>query len=490
MDSILSRGSTPGEFRTPERLAVAFWTTISSIAIVLSIGTSLHLMVNYRQPTAAVSWLFAFWTLPYLGAILYLMFAVYDGPRRIRERRSLSQKLRSLSQRQQLAQPGSGVNDAEQENSMADRIFDRIGAIPTTRGNIVDLHPDPSAARRDVLDLLRNAKHEIFLETYIWDRDEFTREVGDILAQKSKEGVDVRVLLDAIGVRNSAKRLTHLKVPNAQFLSPNPLKGRFQINFRNHRKLLVVDSEIAITGGRNFGARYYDEGESGIRDLSIWVQGPAVGVYRGIFKEDWFVGAEGADHPSEDVKLPPRCGDIDLRVIPHGPDETQEVYVPLLSASIREAKDDVLIVTPYFAPGPAMLHDLRVAALSGVRIRIMVPVRTPERWPDFAARRFFGQALDAGVEVYVKPPPFVHAKAVVIDASTAFVGSANFDQRSFYLNYELTSQVQSADFARQVLDYFKDDLESCTQLDAEEFRRRAWWKRGIENAAALFSPII
>lgn len=473
---------------------MAFWTTISLIAIVLSIGTSLHLMVNYRQPTAAVSWLFAFWTLPYLGAILYLMFAVYEGPRRIRERRSLSQKLRRLDQRKQLTQSGSKVDGSKRPRGRADLIFDRTGAIPTTHGNTVDLHPNPDTARNDILERLRNAKREIFLETYIWTRDEFTREVGDILARKFKDGVDVRVLLDAIGVRttrgNSAARLTELGVPNAQFLAPNPLKGRFQINFRNHRKLLVIDSEVAITGGRNYGARYFDESESGIRDLSIRVQGPAVGVYRGIFKEDWFVGSWGSDHPSEDVEFPPRCGNLDLRVIPHGRDETHEVYVPILSASIREAKDDVFIVTPYFAPGPAMLHDLRVAALSGVRIRIMVPERTPERWPEIAARRFLGQALDAGVEVYVKPPPFVHAKAVVIDASTAFVGSANFDQRSFYLNYELTSQVQSADFARQVLDYFKDDLESCTQLDAEEFRRRAWWKRGIENAAALFSPII
>jgi cardiolipin synthase len=279
-------------------------------------------------------------------------------------------------------------------------------------------------------------------------------------------------------------------IPCAQFLAPNYFRARFQINFRNHRKLLIVDGETAITGGRNFSGEYFDDGPSGFRDLSILVRGPAVGALKNVFLEDWIVATEGPDRELSDLAIPPPRGQTDLRVIPHGCDEQCDAFVPIVSAALRSAEKSIVIVTPYFVPGATMLHDLRLAALAGIQVRILIPERSPERWPEVAARRFFEPLLAAGVEIWIRPPPFMHAKAIVVDERWTVVGSANFDQRSFYLNYELSCEIPSPEFARAIGDFFAPDFAVSRRLDPAEFARRGWGHRVVENAAALFAPVL
>lgn len=459
------------------------WTGLGLIHVAAALAGTGHLLLNYRRPTAAVGWLFALWVLPLVGSLLYLLFAVYEGPRTLRSRRRLSRSLR----RRERPAPQTAASRSARE-----RVASSCGALPMTGGNAVRLHPSAAEARAGYLEAIRSARREILLETYLWTEDAFTRELRDALAERRAAGVDVRVLVDAIGSRATRGRcfeqLDRAGIPNRPYLPPSPLKGRFQINFRNHRKLLVTDGALAITGGRNCGQAYFDDAE--VRDLSVEIRGPAVGALRQVFDEDWTVATEGHDREIVDCEIPEPCGDTSLRVVPHGCDEERDVFLPLVSSALRSARSSVLVVTPYLVPGATMLHDLRLAALGGAEVRILIPERTPERWPEVAARRFFEPLLAAGVEIWVRAPPFLHAKAIVVDDEVTILGSANFDQRSFFLNYELSCELESGALARAVGAYFEPDFAAARRLDPDAFARRGWKARLTENAAALFTPIL
>jgi cardiolipin synthase len=470
---------------------VEYALSLVSLAAVLAAAVaSVHLLLRYRAPSAAVAWLFAFWVLPVLGVLAYVMFALYDGPRSVRRRRRLSRSLRAAERRapRRIGDRGDGLG------SRLDSVARRSGALPTTIGNAVHLHASGAAAAADVMDLVRGAKREIWLATYIFERDAFTEPLVELLAERRAAGVDVRVLVDAIGSRRFLWRnlasLRRLGIPHARFLEPNPLKGRFQVNARNHRKLLVVDSERAILGGRNFAAEYFDDGPDGYRDTSVRVEGPAVGALAGVFLEDWLVATEGSPDELRSIESPPAVGHSDLRVVPHGCDEVRDVFLPLVSAAIRSARESILVVTPYFVPEVTILHDLRLAALSGVRVRVLLPQRSPELWPDLGGRRSFETLLRAGAEIWRVPAPFLHAKALVFDGQRAFVGSANFDQRSFDLNYELSLEIQDPDVARALEASFEPEFARAERLDTETFLRRPWTARAVENFVALFSPLL
>jgi cardiolipin synthase len=467
-----------------------FFTLASFASIAASAVASVHVLLSYRSPSSAVAWLFAFWVLPILGVFLYATFAVYSGPRRVRRRRRLSRSLRAAERRS----PKRGAGRGDGLGSRVDSVARRSGALPTTIGNHVVLHRDGADARRDVFELVRSAQRTLWIESYIFERDEFTDELCELLAERLAAGVDVRVLVDAIGSRRFLWRnlatLRRLGIPHERFLAPNPLKGRFQINARNHRKLLVVDGERAFLGGRNFAAPYFDDGPNGYRDTSVRVEGPAVGALSGVFLEDWVVATESSPDELRTVASPPAVGRTDLRVVPHGCDEVRDVFVPLVSAAIRGARESILIVTPYFVPDENVLHDLRLAALGGVEVRLLVPKRSPELWPDLGGRRCFEPLLRVGVGIWRTSGPFLHSKAIVIDDQRAFVGSANFDQRSFNLNYELSLEIQDPSFAAALARSFEPDFARAERIDTDAFMARSWAARALENFVSLFSPLL
>jgi len=466
------------------------FTLASFVSLAASAVASVHLLLTYRSPPSAVAWLFAFWALPLLGAFLYLTFSVYSGPRRVRRRRRLSRSLRADERRSPKRRDGRGDEVDNRVNSVARR----SGALPTTIGNRVILHANGADARRDLFELVGGAQRTLWIETYIFERDEFTDELCALLAERHAAGVDVRVLVDGIGSRRFLWRnlatLVRLGITHERFLAPNPFMGRFQINARNHRKLLVADGERAFLGGRNFSAPYFDDGPHGYRDTSVRVEGPAVGALSGVFLEDWVVATESSPDELRAIVSPSAVGNTDLRVVPHGCDEVNDVFVPLVSAAIRGARESILIVTPYFVPDATVLHDLRLAALGGVEVRLLVPFKSPERWPDIGGRRCFEPLLRVGVGIWRTRGPFLHSKAIVVDGQRAFVGSANFDQRSFNLNYELSLEIQDPVFAAALQDSFAPDFERAERIDTDVFLARSWATRAVENFVALFSPLL
>ena len=265
-----------------------------------------------------------------------------------------------------------------------------------------------------------------------------------------------------------------------------------QVNFRNHRKILTVDGRIGFTGGRNWADEYFPAhgGEHAFRDTSVELRGPVVPAMRRVFLEDWAV-ATGDEAPLEvPIEAGEPAGSVLARVQPFGPDEPQGSLIDALGGALRAAHESVFVATPYFVPGPTLQHHLRSAALSGVAVELLLPERCDHRSIDFAARYYLEPLLEAGVRVFRRAPPLLHAKAVIVDGVWSTVGSVNVDARSLNLNYEMNVEVLSADFARDLRAWFDVDFAEANELSLEVFRRRRRRARVAEKAAALFEPLM
>ena len=450
---------------------------------------TLHLLLRYKSPRAAVAWLFSFWLLPGLGVIVYVLFAAYPVPRGIRRRRSRAQALRQ--DRPATAQAASypkGTFDPPFQ-----RLADAIGAFPLAAGNAVEILPDGDAAYDAMLDAMAKAEDHVCLGTYILDDGAILDRLLEVLADRAAAGVDVRVLYDHLGsisISNRAlRRFEAAKVRTVPWLRPNPLKGRFQLNYRNHRKILVVDGAIAFTGGQNWSDEYSETHCSGRgrRDLHVRLRGPAVAAVHRVFDEDWCLAA---DEEPRHVEAPAAAGDLPVRVVPHGPDEEVGRLAPLLATALAHADREVLLVTPYFAPGGMMLEAFCIAALRGADVTLLMPRRSDSVLADLAARHNFAALLDAGVKMRLAAGPVLHAKALAAHERWATLGSANYDQRSFLANFEMNLEIVDAGFAKKVKAHFEKELEATKPLEAELWNRRSTWSRALSSAANLFEPVL
>jgi len=463
---------------------------LSGLHVVLAVFSTGHLLLHYRRSAPAVAWLFAFWAIPVLGPLFYLFFFARREPRAIRQRRQRAETLRGADRDAAVGEVGYPDDAAPHGIGSLDP---RVAAFPLCGGNAVEIFPTGDAAFDAMLGAIAGARGEICLATYILETGGVAHRLRETLKERVAAGVEVRLLYDQFGSTGLATEfLSDLRshgIEVAGFLEPNPLKGRFQLNFRNHRKILVVDNEVAFTGGQNWGDEYSERHCMGRlrRDLHVRVRGPAVACIRRVFHEDWSL-ATGRDLPPRPV--PGAEGDLAVRVIPHGPDEENERLTTVLATAIHGAREEVLVVTPYFVPGEAMRGAVRIAALRGARVTLLVPERSDALVADLAARRHFDRLLDAGVEIRLAQGPFLHAKALVADRCWATVGSANYDQRSFQYNYELNIEVADRGFAERLHAHFAPLVEAARLLDEDEFDERPAWRRAAENAANLFEPLL
>lgn len=474
-----------------------------------AIGVTMMLLIERRSPVATVAWLLALLLLPYVGAVLYFFF----GPRRLRRRR-----LRYASSRTAITQAAAA--QFKRPRNVPEDLFRRYMGLATLaaklgqplpeRAESIKVYADGDSFYKDLLEAIAQAQHHLHLEYYIWKSDGVGTRIRDALVERAKAGVKVRVLIDNIGSNSTRDAFfAPLEAAGGEVAWFNrPRWGRLRLkylNFRTHRKIVVVDGRVAFTGGMNVTDDHSSAGGSGgggsgasspgnsarqgWRDTSLRVTGAPAAQLQMVFLDDWmFSYGRCQVLPEFFPELPEATGPY-VQVVSSGPDlETWAIHRVLFNA-IANARSSVTITTAYFVPDESMLSALVAAALRGVQVRIMVPTASDSKIVTAAGRTYFDELTRAGVEIQQYGPIMLHAKTAVFDDVVSVIGTANFDNRSFKLNFEVVAVVYSADVAKELNARYDADLQYARRY-VPVGRRMPMHERLMMGAARLFSPLL
>jgi cardiolipin synthase len=376
--------------------------------------------------------------------------------------------------------------------------------VPLIAGNRVMLLFDGPATMREMMASARAATNSINLETYIFDQDKVGIEFADLLIEKQRQGVQVNIMVDAVGaIATPAAFFDRMRAAGIRVVIFNPVnpakaKGNWDLNNRNHRKLMVVDGRIAFTGGINISSTYansslfrsryradnVDGSKVGWRDTHVKIEGPAVAPLQYSFVNLW-VQQEGGELPKADYfpALSP-AGDKLIRVLAGNPEGDSDIYKALVVA-ITEAKKSIHITSAYFVPDQQIVDALANAARRGVDVRLVLPGVSDHSMIRYAGQGFYDQLLKAGVRIFELQVAVLHAKTAVIDSAWSTIGSANIDRRSFLHNYELNVVVMDPAFGRDMESAFNEDLRDSKEVTLEKWKHRPWMDRIREWAARL-----
>jgi len=468
------------------------------VDIVLVLVTIPWVLTVKKEATSAVAWCLLVFFLPIFGTLFFVLFGYQHIRWPLRRKQRHKQDFRSNrpSSRQE-ATPGEGEEVVPETpwRGMA-QLAQRFGAFPVTSDNEVSFYYEGRPAFDAMLEAIRSARQHIHLETFIFQHDAAGQIFLEALAQKARDGLEVRLLYDAMGsYRIHRRTLQPLRDAGGQasaFLPINPLRRRIQVNMRNHRKILVVDGRIAFTGGLNIGDEYLGKNARfGFwRDTHLRVHGSAVAGLQYVFLEDWDFAAGERLHgppyfPESEAK-----GDHQVQVIHSGPEQEPNSIREIYFAATQRARQRLWIASPYYVPDAGLRDALCLAGYLGLDVRLLCQYH-PDKWvPFFAGRYYWGDVLDAGVKVYQYTKGMMHSKLVLVDGEWASVGTANLDNRSLHLNFEVNCLIYSPAAVADLEKAFVDDLGVSIRLQQDVFAQRPFAGRLVENACRLLSPIL
>jgi cardiolipin synthase len=468
-------------------------TILLIIVIIQFILVFVIIFDQRRNPTSTVGWILVLLLLPVLGFFLYLFLGQDWTKRRLfslkarDDQRLADEALAQIKEIERIASEHRG-DLFERFLSIARMLLESNRAI-ITNDNTLTIFTDGTAKFASLFDAIREAKHHIHLEYYIIRDDPLSRELIQLLTVKARDGVEVRLLADSMGMKVKKKGLKEFEQAGGKHAVFFP--RIFTMNYRNHRKIAVIDGTTGFIGGYNIGEEYLGKGPLGYwRDAAIKIQGTGVTGLQLRFFMDWNYAA--GDHLAYDpiyfpeTKGPGKCP---VQTVSSGPDarwsQIKEGYIKM----ILTARESVYIQTPYFIPDDSISEALRIAALSGVDVRIMIPCKPDHPFVYWATLSFIGDLLDSGVKAYTYDDGFIHAKTIVVDGIAASVGSANFDIRSFRLNFEANEFFYDPEYGGQMKKAFLDDLPKCTEITLETYKHRSRWIKAKESVSRLFSPL-
>ena len=467
-------------------LAWLFWVALVGIGLIL----------ERRSPAATLAWLLALLFMPYFGFLVYLLF----GPRRLRRRRLRYDRARARliqsTRHLRLGYMPPGFPNTGLERQLA-RLLERLGQGAPSPGIGVTLLETGDDCFQALETAIAAAAHHVHLEYYLWQPDRAGTWLRDLLAEKARAGIQVRLLLDPIGSDRITRRfLQPLWDAGGETAWFNPISLRRlrpnHVNFRTHRKIVVCDGRIGFTGGINVSDDHSGahRGPAAWRDTHLRLEGEPVRRLQFIFLEDWYFATDLAPF---DLEFFPQFPELPvgpwLQVVESGPDNNRQAIAKLFFAAIAGAQRQLWLTTPYFVPTEALTTALIVATLRGVDVRVLVPKRGDSRLVSAAARSYYDELASAGAALYEYGPPMLHAKLLVVDERIAAVGSANFDNRSLALNFETIAVLYDAGLAARLAHTFEADLRRAERY-RKPGRRAPLYGRLAEAAARLLSPLL
>lgn len=447
-----------------------------------------------RSPTAAKVWLLLILFQPFLGVPFFLIFGSYKTPRWRRDQlKKLPEVLKPL--RQYLgANPHQILERLPPEYSDSILLAQRLGHLPLIADNCVEVLTGYEETIDRIIRDIQTAKQSVHLVFYIFYPDATGKKVARALVEAAKRGVEVRVLLDAVGSRKALGRMARqLRKQGVQVIDILPFgffrKRAARFDLRNHRKIVVIDGEVGYVGSQNIVNSKFSEGLV-YQELVTRVTGPVVWQFQFLFISDWYLESdELLDSPKYFPDLA-ATGNVALQTLPSGPDYAFQNYQMVLLSLFHNAKKRICLVTPYFIPDDSILNALETAAVKGVEVILILSQKADNFVVNLAQRSYYERVLEAGAKIYLYKKKFLHAKHITVDDEVMTVGSYNIDIRSFTLNSELMVLGYDRELTRRIVEVENSYLKLCEPIQLEKWRTRSLLVRTGENFSRLFSPIL
>ena len=455
----------------------------------------LVLVPYHRKPVSAMAWLLIIFFLPIPGLILFLLIGDYRIPRRrIQRHRELLQAIK-FARRDSAARPHIAGPEVGKELSSTFALAKSLGDFPILGGNDFELLTETDEVIARIIADIDAAQRHVHMLFYIFAGDETGRRVADALARAVRRGVICRVLVDAVGSCGMLRTLRHKMTEEGILLRESMPVGLFRrrmarVDLRNHRKLVVIDGRLGYTGSQNIVNADYGHRGVAYTDLMARLVGPTVLELQGVFLSDWyFETREILDdedvYPTQALK-----GSGLVQTLPSGPNYPTDNYQRLLVAALYEAREHVVLTTPYFVPDEPFMQALEVAVRRGVKVDLIVPEHCHQILIGAASRAYYDDLIAVGVNVHLYKPGLLHSKTMSIDRALALIGTGNFDIRSFTLDFEVNLICYGREMTDKLRKVQGRYLRDSVPLDPVAWKQRPMIRRLVQNMAKLFSPVL
>lgn len=464
---------------------------IQILYVVTALSTMIVIISENRNPLKTISWVLVLLMLPLVGLIIFYFFGEDS-----RKQRLISHRMHKKLNRKSVGRRDiQDMFNKPMEHKGLINLLNRMKDTPIYDGTSVTFYSDGVSKFEALFQEIEKAKKHIHIQYYIFLDDEIGEKMKELLVRKASEGVEVRLLYDDVGSWKAKRSFFKDMQANGIIVQPF-LKVAFKlltsrVNYRNHRKIVVIDGLVGFVGGMNVADRYIKGVEFGVwRDSHIKIEGKAVAGLQTSFLIDWYSSRK--EFLTADTYYPilEEKGDNMMQLVTSGPvGQFKDIHMGILQA-ISNAKECVYIQTPYFVPTDALLLALQMAAMRGVDVRLMIPRYSDTTFVHIATRSFLKEVMDTRVKVFLYEAGFLHSKLMVVDNSLTITGSANMDVRSFEHNFEIDAFIYNEDTCTKAKEIFFNDMIESQLLSEEEWNRRSRIDKFKESVLRLFSPLL
>lgn len=490
--------------------------SVEHIYIVFYIIFLIGILISDKTPESMVSWIFAITIFPVFGMILYLVLGVNWRKNRLKnmllknegkkERDSNFLKY-DTSDFFNKIEDGIDKNKISIESvnlqSQEKEIFKMLRETERTyltSNKTIQMYYEGKEAFDMIMEDIKNAKTSILMEYFIWRSDKLGEKIKNLLVEKAKQGLEIKLLFDGLGSIGtiSKKYRRELEEAGVEFKYFLDIKFDFlKFNYRNHRKMTIIDYKILHTGGMNLGEEYITGGEKfkTWRDTNMRAEGEIVNQYLTVFLTDWLNSGGKFEYDNEKIKKILNLNKVKentnfMQVSSSGADTIWTSLKYLYTKMITEANDEVLIQSPYFVPDISIINQLKISSLCGTKIKIMLTGVPDKKIPYWIAETYFEELLVAGIEIYRYKAGFLHCKNVIIDGKISTMGTCNFDMRSFEINYEINTVYYDKNISQNLRNQFYVDIEKCEKIEMKNIQKKVFWKKVRNSFFRIVSPIM
>ena len=474
------------------------FTFLFSVTIV---ATVILIVLENGRPTKTIAWILLMALVPLIGFLLYLFFGRNYRKNKIFTGKGLSDlsRIEDLSRNQ--------IRELSKQNLLENRYIKAKGHIMRlllnnskallTENNKAEILNNGAETFETILEDIKNARHHIHLEYYILEDDKIGNKVKDVLIDKAQQGIEVRIIFDKVGSWGlGSSYIRDLKAHGVDLHAFMPVRFPSlanKVNYRNHRKIIVIDGLIGFTGGINIADRYI-EGDPDLgfwRDTHLKLEGDAVHSLQAVFLTDWYFTSERVITTSDQYFPDHNITDkVLVQIATSGPDSDWASIMQAYFMAITTAQQYIYISTPYFMPNESILTAMKTAALGGVRVVILLPGKTDFFLYTWTTRSYLTELVEAGIEVYIYKKGFTHSKLIMVDGMFSSVGTANMDMRSFDQNFEVNALIYDVATTRQLENAFEEDLSNSERITLNTLAKRPMSARIRESAARVFTPLL